>query len=206
MINLQQFNNFSVKGFSYDDALRTLVNDDMLSDLNSKTIKAISFLVQSQAKKELKALKLDNPFKLASLFHGKKDIRNYLNYIYATGDHLISSNGHIMIKIENKSDVGFYNDIGQKNDMEVGYPSLNILESVNFDNPINLSDGVEGIEGSFKYKEYEFNDKYIAFNSDYIAILKRIGINQCYLYRANHIICLYFKGSGFEGVLCSLSV
>jgi len=206
MITLQQFSNFPVKGSSYHDAIKTLVNDDMLSDLNSETIKAISFLVQQQAKKELKALKLDNPFKLASLFHGKKDVRNYLNYIYATGDHLISSNGHIMIKIENKSNVGFYNDIGQKNDMEVRYSSLDILKSVNFDNPVNLNDGVEGVAGSVKYKEYEFNDKYIAFNSDYIAILKRIGINQCYLYRANHIICLYFKGSGFEGVLCSLIV
>ena len=143
---------------------------------------ALSWLIANAQKKALAKVKPMNcPFKLASIFMAKKDVRYYLQQIYSTGTHLVASNGHVLIKIYHACESGFYDAMGSKTYMEARYPEFDkMMANFHRDYQVALiNDTLKFYDA--KIKSYTYSDNHI-FDAKYIDFLtKKLGLKHGYL-------------------------
>ena len=189
---------------SYNEALATLAG--FYDDIPDTIKESIIYMVQTAQTKEKGLVKLNNPFKLASLFRAKKELRYYLNYIYSSGECLVASTGYVLISVPHKCEPGFYSDTGilVEGPEFSKYPDFNRhLASINKDKSYVISDfKIGGVVGKNKYLILEGVD--IAFDGAYINLIKRVGVKEVYLLNLNK--GLYFKSPAFEGLVMSMRV
>ena len=138
---------------------------------------AIDYLLDQQRKKEVKALKISNPYKLASMFRAKNNKRKHLNYIYSTGSKLIASNGYVAIEIDHVAPEGYYDDLGEPlPGIDYKYPSFDRAFSYNLERVcIEFKDEVETVrtEGKKYVSQLTFGN--IMFNKKYVDLFKKAG-------------------------------
>jgi hypothetical protein len=158
-------------------------------------------------KKALAKLKpSDSPFKLASLFRAKKDVRYYLNAIYSDGENLIASDGHAIIKINHTVPAGWYHDNGIVNpDMDAKFPDFmrvyntKSTDTANGCNPLDANNEWYMMDAKKPYQivrvTSDANKDGIWFNADYIDRARRAGATAYYLCEGS----LYFTGPNFDG-------
>ena len=204
----------------YNKALHVLSNDETLYNLDSETMHAILYLVQKAAKKEVAATKatLDNPFKLASLFMSKKDVRYYLNFIYSDGKDLLASSGHVLIRLNNQNKPeGFYDATGAMihGPEFAKFPKFDsVYKFVNTDpeNAVNTEQGEQSSYSANQGKKTVLvrklateNGKVEAwFQQEYLSIFKRIGLKTAYLcpmQGSSASSTLYAKTDSFEAII-----
>ncbi len=187
---------------SIDAAIHALCSSEQIEELDYGTINAIHVLVQASLKKQAVKIKpLDNPFKLASLFLAdKKDDRDYLRYIYSTGEYLMASNGRILIKINHKCNTGYYDTFGNLTDYTHKYPDLNNkLQSFENGDSVDIDDNeIESKDAKTKLNRF----KQCTVNNKYLNILKKISIKTVTESEQG----LYFKSEDgyFSGVVCPM--
>ena len=151
-----------------------------LQDAPFEYKQAIDYLLAQQRKKEVKALKISNPYKLASMFRAKKDGRKYLNYIYSAGSKLIASNGHIAVEIDHVAPEGYYDDMGAPlSGIEYKYPSgmfERVFSAEGERVDIEFKDGTEKVQRVGK-KEYftKLTFGKFALNKCYVDLFKKAG-------------------------------
>jgi hypothetical protein len=201
MITLNELNAMPTKGYKYQQALVALTNDPAIGRLDDHVKLAIAYLVQAQAKKEVAKLKPnESPFKLASLFIGKKDVRYYLNEIHSTGTHLEASNGHTYIRINHAVEPGFYDALGNKTEMKTKYPVIgNKLEKLRNGNLFNLEGEIIALE---KYNIVKIGPLYMM--EEYVKQLKKTGCTHVGVTEDSP--WFYFSGDNFEGIIGSYDV
>lgn len=138
---------------------------------------AIDYLLAQQRKKEVKALKISNPYKLASMFRAKRDKRKHLNYIYSNGSKLIASNGYIAIEIDHVAPEGYYDDLGAPlSGIECRYSSFDRAFSFNLERVcIEFKDEVEMVRISGKKYVSDLAFGNIMFNKKYVDLFKKAG-------------------------------
>ena len=203
---------FTLKNIKSDDKVsmnnieafsQLIQGNDMLSELPLHLQRSILFLAQSANKKEQGKVKLDNPFKLASLFMAKDDVRYYLNYIHSTGESLIASNGHVLIRITQFFEQGFYNksgvlvenkDFAKFPDFQKVYekPKSELFE-------LDISDQSIHYHNKKQVIYVKINDTY--YMKQYIDILKKIGIDKVSQSEEKDMKILYFSKDNFSGVI-----
>ncbi|MDE3021836.1 MAG: hypothetical protein KGI54_08255 [Pseudomonadota bacterium] len=202
------------KNMGFNKALHMLAGKDTLDLTDPEYSNTIRWLIQKAAQKEKASVNpKDNHWKLASLFRANKDVRYYLNMIHATGSHLVASNGHVLIQIENNAPPGFYSDTGilLEGSDYAKFPDFNrIMGTVNKECPI---DYLKGETGSYSTKTSAVHYRKLtaktsgtqlasAYYLEYLNILKRIGIKTAYLCES----CLYFEGEGFKGLIMPMRI
>ena len=183
----------------------------LLSLGDTETIKrALAYYINASQKKDFKNIKNDCPFKLASYFIGKKDVRYYLNYIYSNGEELIGSNGHVLIKVKHAIDSGFYTKEKVKIDMDTKYPNFDKVFNQPLTTEIDIDSGIK-FQYDLKITAIGYNTtegKQINFNVKYIELLKRLGIKKIQLFSGG-VSGLYFKSDNnsieFDGVIMGLN-
>ena len=207
MFTLKNIKSDDKINLTIDSSIKCLIdNNNVLSKVNIDIQKSILFLAQTCVKKQASKIKLDNPFKMASLFMGKNDNRKYLNYIYSNGTELIASNGHILIRIKAEHEPGFYNRLGvlcETPDFAKFPEFTRVIEAKSID-AINIDSGIESLE-YWEGKEH-FVTKYldtVIYDSKYLNILRKIGIIEFELKDTNNI---YFKKDNFDGVVMPIRV
>ena len=149
-----------------------------LQDAPIEYKEAIDYLLDQQRKKEVKALKISNPYKLAGMFRAKEDKRKYLNYIYSAGSKLVASNGYVAVEIDHVAPEGYYDDLGAPlSGIEYKYPSFDRAFSTNTERIcIEFKDEVETVrtEGKKKYiSQLTFGN--IMFNKKYVDLFRKAG-------------------------------
>jgi len=199
-------------GIDADKALKILLECETLDRCASVEILAICWLVQATQKKALAKLKpSDSPFKLASLFRAKKDIRCYLNAIYSDGEKLLGCDGHTIIRINHTVPKGFYHDNGIINPyIEAVFPDLSRVDktintqSYNECNPLDANNerDMMGAKKPFQVVRVtsEANKDGLWFNADYIDRARRAGATAYYLCEGS----LYFTGPNFDGFVMQI--
>jgi hypothetical protein len=174
-------------------------------NLDAQAITALQYMINKAQKKEAGQLKLDNPFKVASLFMAKKDIRFYLNFIYSDGAHLIASNGHIAIVVNHACQSGFYNSTGTLIENE------DFAKLPNFDKYLQLVNEIEINPDALKNGELKIDGKYqvrcidnnVWFNDDYLAIFRRLKPENIYLINHYHLLA---KADNYTAIIMPISV
>lgn len=142
---------------------------------------AVQWLLDNQAKKEIAAKPITDPFKMASLFMAKQDTRFYLNYIYSNGTHIIASNGSTLIKIKHACAAGFYDALGTPVELDARYPYfaaarvLNATRSGNYDITQLQSEPL-----SKKIRAAKIGNMY--FNEAYIKTAQKLGVKNVELF------------------------
>lgn len=208
------------KKITFNTALLQLSNDPKLLELDAMSIEAVRFLIMTSEKKVVAPLKTNDPFKLASLFMAKNDIRYYLNHIYSDGKQLIASNGHVLIRVQHECQEGFYTKAGIR-EYDADYAKFpdftKAFQKVNDKMIAKIIDGEKRIVTSKmtgKQVTSEMTVQQVTgisdtgetktewFNRDYLALVKRI--------KPDHISLgddvLYFKGSNFDGIVMPIRV
>ena len=203
-MKIDEMLNRQTRGMSLNKALFELSNGLMDKlPLDAKDI--MCYLLQQQVKKESNSIKptIHNPFKLASLFIAVNEERPFLNYVYADGNYLIGSNGHVLIKIKHACEPGYYNALGlmvHPNNYAT-FPNLEraFMRGRLNDVAVKLSDGelIAKTEKMF-YLRY---GKFATFDQKYINLLKKIGVSHCMVTSVKKDIALWFCGDNFEGVV-----
>jgi len=167
-------------------------------------LRIVAYLLDKQRKKELATVKpLNDPFKLASLFMGKNDIRNYLNEIYSDGTHLIASDGHALIKIHHQCAAGYYDAHGVKTDTYAKYPDFNRVlndKSPRYDAELSSSETFM-YSPKVKAGKLEANGKTHAYPFLSIQILKKIGVKTVQINECGN---MFFESCTFTGAMTSL--
>jgi len=199
-------------GIDANTALQTLLEFNTVERLSSSETLALAWLVQAAQKKALAKLKpSDSPFKLASLFRAKKDVRYYLNAIYSDGEKLLASDGHTLIRINHTVPKGFYHDNGIVNsDIEAVFPDFMRVYNTKNTQPYNECNPLDtnnerdmvGAKKPFQvvHVASEANKTGTWFNADYIDRARRAGATAYYLCDGN----LYFTGPNFDGFVMQI--
>jgi len=193
-------------------ALSIILEYDTESKLTMEETRVLCWLVQETQKKKLGKLKpSDSPFKMATLFRAKKDIRYYLNKIYSNGTHLIASDGHTVIRINHAVDTGYYYDNGMLDDsIDAKFPDFSrVVETINTSienqcDPLNPNNERELFGGRkpspIIHVTSENNEKGSWFNAGYVDRTRRVGATKYYLCDDN----LYFVGDNFDGFIMKI--
>ena len=200
-------------GINADKALKTLLEWNTVERLSSDETLALCWLVQATQKKALAKLKpSDSPFKLASLFRAKTDVRYYLNAIYSDGEKLIACDGHTIIRVNHTAPKGYYHDNGLANPaMDAKYPDFSrINKTINTQlynecNPLDAGNTRDMIDAKKPFQVVhvtsEANKTGAWFNADYVDRARRAGATAYYICEGN----LYFVGPNFDGFVMQIS-
>lgn len=176
MYTIDMLLNHKTKTTNFNQALKSIVDAPSQNDI---PLDVLCWLIQQSQKKELKNVKLDNPFKLASLFRAKKDVRYYLTAIHSTGEFLEASNGHTYIRINHKVDPGFYSDSGillPEFNAKFPYVGPKLAEGMTVIESFAFDDGIACFAGEVAVKHWTDKKGHKhAFAEDYIKTMKRLG-------------------------------
>jgi len=199
-------------GIDANKALQTLLEFNTVERLSSSETLALAWLVQATQKKALATLKpSDSPFKLASLFRAKKDVRYCLNAIYSDGEYLLGCDGHTIIRINHTVPKGFYHDNGIINpDIEAVFPDfMRVYNTKNTSianecNPLDANNERDMLSAKKPFQVVrvasEANKTGAWFNADYIDRTRRAGATAYYLCEGS----LYFTGPNFDGFVMQI--
>ena len=199
-------------GIDADKALKIMLDCETLDRCSSAEILAIAYLVQTAQKKAMAKIKpSDSPFKLASLFRAKKDVRYYLTAIYSDDEKLLASDGHTIIRVNHAVPAGWYHDNGMVNsDMDAVFPdaksifSTTTTSSADECNPLDANNerDMRGAKKPYQVVRVtsDANKDGLWFNADYIDRARRAGATAYYLHKDR----LYFTGSNFDGLIMQI--
>jgi len=188
-------------------------SDSSLSPTETELVYAVGWLLKQTQKKEAARLKTDGPFKLASLFLAKRDVREFLNSIYSDGQYLIASNGRVLIRVAHRVDPGYYDVFGNLILPEIGkYPDFSrLFNSASKQTPLlDLADA-KLVQSTAKIQVGVFETEYgpAAFNVDYLQLLKRVGIKSARVrFPEENGQHLFFEAEngGFHGVVMAVRI
>lgn len=148
-----------------------------------------------------------DPFKAAALFIGKKDVRNYLNFIYSDGEALTASDGSALIVIKHKAEPGYYDKQGQKIGLEARYPRFEkVFNGCTKAEPVELATGTPEQLSRDKVIKFNFNGgEPTYYDAKYIKYMKKIGVTAVYIVAdfEQRLIKLYYEKDNFKGVIMS---
>jgi len=195
------------KSLDFNKALYTLVNS--FNDLPQEVIEPICYLIQQVAKKEVKAMNLDNPFKVCSLFRAKKDVRYYLNHIYSNNEYLIASDGCSLVRVKHEVPAGYYSDTGiMQHDTDYAkFPNFEkAYNKISYDRVYNIDELKIGgiLSDGTKYLTIESKSNLYAFDESLINRIKKLGITEFYL--LDSLTGLHFKHNNIDGILMCIRV
>jgi hypothetical protein len=191
-------------------AVHILSTNVSRADLDRETFDALHVLVQAHMKKSASKIKaLDCPFKLASLFlpkNLKKEPRQYLHNIRATGEYLLASTGHIAIKIKHECTPGYYTVNKVLVEYDNKYPDFNkIIDAFKAGESVLLADcDIRSVTDKTLVCVYTIgadnNRVECGLNKQYVDLIKSIGITSATISTQG----LYFQSDSgsFEGVVC----
>jgi hypothetical protein len=192
-------------------AVHILSTNVSIADLDRATLDAIHVLVQAQMRKTANRTKaLDCPFKLASLFlpkNLKKEPRQYLHNIRATGEYLLASTGYIAIKIKHECTPGYYTVNKVLVDDDSKYPDFNkAVNTFKSGASVLLADcDTRSIAVKTSVCVYtvgaDNNRVECGIDKQYVDLIKSIGITSATISTQG----LYFQSDSgsFEGVVCA---
>jgi len=160
------------KAMSLETIISMIDRENGYNNLSSNILNVLHYLIQKQVGKEIKARPITDPFKLASLFMGKKDVRYYLNYVYSDGIFLTASNGHIAAKIKHQCDPGYYDGAGNlQADVDAKYPDFTKVISCETKQEVIISEAVEDIISGY----HVMTIGGIHYQKIYVDKLKKVG-------------------------------
>lgn len=187
------------------DAIHILNTCDV-EYLPKDVVNAIANLVNNSRQKEFIKIKpIDNPFKLANLAIDNNEVRYYLRFICSTGEELIGTNGHILIRVKVSLAPGYYDKYGilVHNISKYKFPNLSriLAEMANGDSEkitnheVNTAPFMNNTILVCKFGAISVQDKYI-------KIIKKLKVNEVFMSDKG----LYFKSHPesnleFDGVI-----